>query len=121
MSATLPGMDVTDDTVRVGKALGDPTRAQLLVCLAERELCVCGLVHLVSVGQPAVSRHLRILREAGLLEDVRDGQYVNYRLRRPARTAMGEAALEALLKGYRTDPRLLGVTERAQLVSRECL
>ena len=114
-------MEVTHDVVRVGKALGDPTRVELLVCLAERELCVCELVHLVAVGQPAVSRHLRILREAGLVEDVRDGQYVNYRLRRPPRTAMGEAALGALLAGYRADAGLRDVSERALAVSRECL
>lgn len=114
-------MDIATDTVRVGKALGDPTRVQLLVSLAERELCVCELVHLVAIGQPAVSRHLRILREAGLVEDLRDGQYVNYRLRRPAATPMGEAVLATLLKRYRDDAGLAGVAERALVVCREGL
>jgi ArsR family transcriptional regulator len=117
----LPGMSIAEDVVRVGKALSDPTRVRLLVCLAERELCVCELVHLVDVGQPAVSRHLRILREAGLVEDVRDGQFVNYRLRRPAQTPFGDAALGALLGSYPSDEALRGVAQRALVVSRACL
>ena len=79
-------MEAVEDFVKVGKALSDPTRIRILSCLAARELCVSEMVHLMDLGQPAVSRHLGILRDAGLVEDVREGKYVNYRLRRPART-----------------------------------
>jgi len=114
-------MDIADDVVRVGKALGDPTRVQLLVCLAQRALCVCELVQLVDVGQPAVSRHLRILREAGLVEDVRAGKFVNYRLRRPPRTAFGAVALAELLASYAADAALRRMSEGALVVDRACL
>lgn len=119
--SSMDRVDLAEDIVRVARAMSDPTRVQLLVCLAQRELCVCELVHLVPVGQPAVSRHLRILREAGLVDDVRVRQYVNYRLRRPARTPAGEAALGVVLEGYRSDAGLRKVSERALVVSRECL
>lgn len=111
-------MNSIEDVVRVGKALGDPTRVQLLACLSAEELCVCELVHLVDVGQPAVSRHLRILREAGLVEDLRDGKFVNYRLRRPARTPFGEAALAEFLEQLPADAVLRGLSRRAFEVDR---
>ena len=114
-------MKSVEDIVRVGKALGDPTRVQLLACLAARELCVCELVHLMEVGQPAVSRHLRILREAGLVEDLRDGKFVNYRLQRPARTPFGEAALSELLVRLKADKALRGLSKSALQVDRACL
>jgi len=112
-------MEAVEDLVRVGKALSDPTRIRVLSCLAVRDLCVCELVHLMNLGQPAVSRHLGILKEAGLVEDVRDGKYVNYRLRRPARGAFAESVLLALLASHRGDPDLQELRERALVVDRE--
>jgi ArsR family transcriptional regulator, arsenate/arsenite/antimonite-responsive transcriptional repressor len=59
--------------------LADPVRRQLLVHLAERDVCTCGdLVGELEVGQPTVSHHLKVLREAGLVVGERCGRYVNY-------------------------------------------
>jgi ArsR family transcriptional regulator, arsenate/arsenite/antimonite-responsive transcriptional repressor len=59
--------------------LADPVRRQLLVHLAERDVCTCGdLVDELEVGQPTVSHHLKVLREAGLVVGERCGRYVNY-------------------------------------------
>jgi DNA-binding transcriptional ArsR family regulator len=121
ISDTFPAMETVEDFVRTGKALSDPTRVRILSCLAARQLCVCELVHLMDLGQPAVSRHLGILRDAGLVEDVRDGKYVNYRLRRPARTAFGESVLAGLLACHDADPELQRLGERAGVVDRERL
>lgn len=112
-------MEAVEDFVRVGKALSDPTRIRILSCLAVRELCVCELVHLMRLGQPAVSRHLGILRDVGLVEDVRDGKYVNYRLRRPARTSFAESVLAGLLESHRGDPDLQDLRKKALVVDRE--
>lgn len=112
-------MRAVEEFVRVGKALSDATRVRILLCLAVKDLCVCELVHLMDLGQPAVSRHLGILRDAGLVEDVRDGKYVNYRLRRPARSAFGESVLAALLAGHRDRPDFADLRERARAVDRE--
>lgn len=114
-------METVEDFVRTGKALSDPTRIRILSCLAVRDLCVCELVHLMSLGQPAVSRHLGILRDAGLVEDIRDGKYVNYRLRRPARSAFGECVLTGLLACRNADPELRSLGERASVVDRKNL
>lgn len=60
---------------RVTKALGDPIRMQLLDVLRKHagEVCVCELVPLFDLSQPTVSHHLKVLREAGLVETERRG------------------------------------------------
>ena len=63
------------------RMLADPTRLRLLLLLtAEDELCVCELTHALDLSQPKISRHLAHLRESGLLEARRAGQWMYYRL-----------------------------------------
>lgn len=66
--------------------LANPIRLQLLDVLARNEgrVCVCDLEAAVPVKQPTVSHHLRILRDADLVETEKSGQWVFYHLRRPA-------------------------------------
>ncbi|WP_346797683.1 metalloregulator ArsR/SmtB family transcription factor [Halomonas sp. Bachu 37] len=69
------------DTVRVFKCLGDETRLMLMLMVRhEGELCVCELTHVLEESQPKVSRHLAQLRNCGLLNDRREGQWVYYGL-----------------------------------------
>lgn len=61
--------------------LSDETRLRCLVLLQqEGELCVCELVHALDVIQPKVSRHLASLRDAGIVIDRRQGQWIYYQL-----------------------------------------
>jgi ArsR family transcriptional regulator len=62
------------------KAFGDPTRLRILTLLAPKERTVGEIVKLVGLSQPTVSRHLAVLREAGVVVDRRDGQQVFYSL-----------------------------------------
>jgi ArsR family transcriptional regulator len=72
-------MDVTPDLLF--QSLSDATRLRSVVLLArEGELCVCELTHALGVVQPKVSRHLALMREAGVVADRRRGQWVYYRL-----------------------------------------
>ncbi len=65
----------------VFKCLADETRARMTLLLARKgELCVCELTCALELSQPKISRHLAQLREAGLLMDRRQGQWVYYRL-----------------------------------------
>lgn len=66
------------------RAFADPTRLRLLNVLAAGELCVCDLVELLALPQPTVSRHLAVLRGAGLVTVTRDWKFVHYRLTDPA-------------------------------------
>ena len=62
-------------------ALADPTRLRsLLLLYAEGELCVCELTHALDESQPKVSRHLAMLRDAGIVTDRREGLWIHYRI-----------------------------------------
>ena len=61
--------------------LSDPTRLRALMLIqAEGELCVCELTFALGESQPKVSRHLALMRDAGLVEARRDGTWMFYRL-----------------------------------------
>jgi ArsR family transcriptional regulator len=68
---------------RVFKTFSDPTRVRVLALLEREELAVQELMDVLGMAQSRVSRHLAILRDAGLLEDRRDGTYVFYRFAVP--------------------------------------
>lgn len=72
-----------NDTVKLFKALADPTRLRIMLLLQVRDLCVCELTYILGLEQSRVSHHMRILREAGLTEDLRRGRWMIYRI--PAR------------------------------------
>jgi ArsR family transcriptional regulator len=63
------------------KALADPTRVAIVNSLsAAEEVCVCNLTATFELSQPTISHHLKILREAGLVESTRRGTWAYYRL-----------------------------------------
>ena len=63
---------------RTLKALGDPKRYQLLQLMSQRGYCVGALAHASGLSESAVSQHLKILREAGLVYGVKRGYYTHY-------------------------------------------
>lgn len=73
----------SEELQRVFKTLSDPTRVRLLALLETEELAVQELMQVLGMAQSRVSRHLAILREAGLIRDRRDGTYVFYRFALP--------------------------------------
>jgi len=66
--------------VKIFKALSDPTRLRILMLLLQKELCVCELVFILKMEQSRISHQLRILRDADLVMDIRDGKWTNYRI-----------------------------------------
>jgi ArsR family transcriptional regulator len=81
-------MDKIEKLVEIFKALSDPTRLRLVKLLNECQLGVCkggplcvnALAHQLGVTQSAVSQHLRILRQAGLVNGARRGSFMHYSL-----------------------------------------
>lgn len=63
---------------RLFHALSDPTRLRLLLLLRRGERCVCELMDGADAAQSRVSFHLRVLKEAGLIVDRREGRWVHY-------------------------------------------
>jgi ArsR family transcriptional regulator len=80
---------------RLLSAIADPTRLRLLRLLQRQELCVCELMAAVELPQYQVSRHLRELRLAGLVEASRSGRWMHYRISRFGAT---DAFCQDLLK-----------------------
>jgi ArsR family transcriptional regulator len=66
------------------RGFADPTRFRVLNVLVAGELCVCDLVELLGLPQSTVSRHLRYLHRAGLVQVTRDWKFAHYRLATPA-------------------------------------
>lgn len=71
-----------EDLVAVCKAFADPTRLKLFKLVAEEEFCVCELVELLGISQPAVSQHLAKLKACGLVRERRAGLWTYYTGRR---------------------------------------
>jgi len=73
-------MGEIEELAEIFKALSDPTRLRLVKLLGESEgaLCVNALTQRLAVTQSAVSQHLRVLRQAGLVRRVRQGTFVHY-------------------------------------------
>ena len=70
-----------DPDVRLLAALADPTRLAIVRQLAQEvETCACDFTSCCDVGQPTISHHLRVLREAGVVTSERRGQWIWYRL-----------------------------------------
>jgi ArsR family transcriptional regulator len=81
----------TDELVR---AIADPLRRQILELLAKEQLCNCHLVELTGARQTNLSNHLRVLRDAGLVETEPAGRYTYYRLRPEALAPLAETVTE---------------------------
>jgi ArsR family transcriptional regulator len=71
------------------KALGDPTRLKIIALLNMRDCCVCELVPIFGISQPAISKHLSRLKNADLVTENRKGQWVFYSLNRKRMNEIG--------------------------------
>lgn len=91
------------DNVNIFKALSDPNRIRIVKMLAERELCMCEVREVLNLSSSTVSKHLTILRDAGLLLDSRDGKWVNFRLNDKPQTSFVRSLIALLRKSFDDD------------------
>lgn len=106
-----------DDFVRVMKALSDPGRVRILKLLSAGELCACQIIRGLGLAQPTVSRHMRLLTDAGLVRARKAGAWVHYRLAGEHASPVVRVMLERL-SGWLEDDA--GVLELRAAVSRGC-
>ena len=100
------------------KAAGDPTRTRILKLLEDRDLCVCQVQTVLGLAPSTVSKHLAILKSAGLVEDRRDGRWTHYGIASETRNPYAAGVL-ALLKGpLDEDPKVAGDRKRLRAVLR---
>ena len=90
---------------RFFRALGDETRLRIVALLSHGELCVCHFQEALGLSQPNISRHLAVLRAAGIVEDRRKGNWVYYRLL-PQENEDRERHLRSLVGSFAGQPIL---------------
>lgn len=105
--------------VRVMKALSDPSRVKIIKILGVKELCVCELRQLLGLAQPTVSKHLKILEEAGLVDYRKEGSWIIYRLSTGEDSEYARVML-GNLKGWLDDePQIRELVARLPQLNRE--
>jgi ArsR family transcriptional regulator len=95
------------------KAAADPTRVRILKILEGGEMCVCQIIAILSLGQSTVSKHLFLLRAAGLIRDRRDRKWVHYSLDRGGDSPYAARILRNLRGWLNDDPVIANDRERA--------
>jgi ArsR family transcriptional regulator len=107
------------DFVRVMKALSDPNRVKIVKMLQQKKLCVCEIQAALQVAQPTVSKHLKILENAGLVDSQKDGLWVNYHLTDGRSSPFVATLLGNLRHWLEADPDVLRLREKLPSIRRE--
>jgi DNA-binding transcriptional ArsR family regulator len=76
----MPEEEILYDLAELFKVFGDTTRIKILWALDEDEMCVCDIAYLLNMTQSAISHQLRVLKQAQLVKNRRDGKVVYYSL-----------------------------------------
>ena len=100
------------------KAAGDPTRARILKMLESGGLCVCQVQAVLDLAPSTVSKHLSVLKMAGLVEDHRDGKWIEYRLARGNRNPYVKPVLAMLRGPLDRDPTIVADGKRLRRIRR---
>ncbi|UCE26018.1 MAG: winged helix-turn-helix transcriptional regulator [Candidatus Coatesbacteria bacterium] len=108
-----------DETIRILKALSDPTRLRIVLALSAKPCCVCELSSALELPQPTVSRCLRILRDAGVVVTTRFGRWIDYGINRD--NEFVASAVEAAAKVAKKDATSLADKKRIRTADRETI
>ena len=104
--------------IKVMKALSDPNRVRIIKALQQKFMCVCELQALLDLAQPTVSKHLKILEEAGLVDYKKDGLWVNYFLADGKSSPYAANLLGNLQHWLNEDAEIAKLMKKAPFVNR---
>ena len=107
------------DFKKVMKALSDRNRVKIIKMLQHKTMCVCEMRAALELAQPTVSKHLRLLEEAGLVSSHKDGQWVNYYLTDGASSPYVASVLGNLKHWMDDDPEIVELIEKLPSFRRE--
>ena len=113
----MAGLLASKEVVTALKAAAEPTRLRILLLLAAGELSVKDLTQILGQSQPRISRHLKLLAEAGLVERFREGSWAYFHV--SDGTQGGRLALDVLALVDEVDPVVERERERAEGLRRE--
>ncbi len=97
------------------KALSEEIRLHIVQLLMPRELCVCEIMDELRLSQPAVSHHMKILKQAGLVNDRREGKWVFYSLNKDSFTLLEKILREKLIEPVSSCP-----SEKGRVPTQKC-
>jgi ArsR family transcriptional regulator len=107
------------DFIRVMKALSDPNRVKIIKMLQHKTMCVCEMQAALQVSQPAVSKHLKLLEDAGLVSSLKDGLWVNYHLTDGGGSPYAANILGNLKHWLEDDQQIAALLEKLPTIRRE--
>jgi ArsR family transcriptional regulator len=105
--------------LKVMKALSDPNRVKIIKMLQQRFLCVCEMKAALNIAQPTVSKHLKLLEDAGLVTSEKDGLWVNYRLTDGGSSPYAATVLGNLRHWLNEEGQIMDLVERLPSIRRE--
>ena len=107
------------DFIRVIKALSDPNRVKIVKMLQHKSMCVCEMQAALGVAQPTVSKHLKILEEAGFVSYEKDGLWVNYYLTDGGSSPYVASLLGNLRHWLEEEPEVVRLKKELPMINRE--
>ena len=107
--------------IKVMKALSDPNRVKILKMLQHKYMCVCELNSALQLAQPSVSKHLKLLEDAGLVMSEKDGLWVNYYLADGSGSPYTSTLLGNLRHWLEDDSQIVEIVEKLSVIRREDL
>jgi ArsR family transcriptional regulator len=119
LNKNIYGRDAVKTFIKVMKALSDPNRVRLLKMLQHRTMCVCEMQAALNVAQPTVSKHLRLLEDAGLVNFKKEGIWVNYSLSDGNSSPYAAAIMGNLKHWLEDDPQISKLVEKLPMIRRE--
>ena len=105
--------------IKVMKALSDPNRIKILKLLQLKTMCVCELQGALKISQPSVSKALKILEEAGLVDYKKEGLWVNYSLADGKASPYAASLLGNLKHWLKDDPEISELVGIVPFLNRE--
>jgi len=105
--------------LKVMKALSDPNRVKIVKMLQHKLMCVCELQESLQIAQSTVSKHLKILEEAGLVDFKKDGLWVNYHLTDGMKSPYVSSLMGNLRHWLEDEPEVKELIKRLPHIRRE--
>ncbi len=107
------------DFIKVMKALSDPNRVRIVKMLQHKLMCVCEMQEALQISQSSVSKHLKILEEAGLVDYRKDGLWVNYYLADGRKSPYVSSLMGNLRHWLEDEPEVAELIQRLPQIRRE--
>lgn len=110
-----------NDLLLILKAIADKNRLRIIKMLQKRSYCVCEITAVLDIATSTVSKHLSILKNAGIIEDMKDGKWVHYFLIESSNNIFLNALLPLLSFWLNNDEQIIADLKKLETMNREKL